>query len=361
MLRITVLNVGHGDSIIIEHEHEGVSHFGVIDSNFQRAKQAKPRALEYLEKRGVTRIAFLALTHPHYDHVKGLGDLAQHFSGNIDYVLMYPIPRDVDRFKKLTAQEFVNVEEPHRSFIGQLLKLINEAEKTTFEILDGLENKIALNNFTLGQLEMHVIMPPAASKGWLHFDVKEGRIDFGGEKQNEISLALAIKYRGKTIVLGGDATEENWVTRARRVGQPIGCVAAKLPHHGSEHDCSPRVLDHIFGNNVVDADERIALISANGTSHPSPNVLRELKKRGISPYCTSRAKICGGGSITQLVTDNALDPQLLRDVNSYAKAPVIEGACQGDITIEFDNNGVMNVVTQYATPCGFRKHNSFGI
>lgn len=362
MLRITVLNVGHGDSIVIEHEYEGTSYYGVVDSNFQRGKSQRPRALEFLEARGVSRLSFLALTHPHNDHVSGLGDIARHFSGCTDLVLSYPIARDVERFKKLGVEELKRVEEPHRSFVRQLLQVVHEAQKTQFDMMDGLDNKVIVNSFTLGQMEISVVMPPPASKGWLFSDMAEGRLSFGGERQNELSLALLLTYRGKVILLGGDATEKNWSVRAKRIGGSINSNVAKLPHHGSQQDCSPKVLDHIFGNPpVTEEDERIALISANGATHPSAEVLKELMRRGISPYCTSRAKICGGASIPVLVTDNEIDPRLLRDINSYAETPVLEGTCQGDITVSIDSNGGITVTTQFNTPCGFRKGNVLGI
>jgi metal-dependent hydrolase (beta-lactamase superfamily II) len=65
MLKVHVLNVEHGDSIIVEFNGS----FGLIDSN--RCGQRIP-ALEKLQALGAERLRFVALTHPHHDHYRGI-------------------------------------------------------------------------------------------------------------------------------------------------------------------------------------------------------------------------------------------------------------------------------------------------
>lgn len=359
MLRLMIFNVGHGDSIVLEHIHAGRSYYGVIDSNVPRG-QATPRALDYLKNRGVEHLSFIALTHPHKDHVSGLGTIAKHFEGHIELALTYPIPRDearLTRLKQLTAEEMRAAEEPQRSFLSQLLRFLLVAQGTPrWEATDGLQNEVFLNGFTFGEMTLRIILPHASMKDWFFSDLSNNKIEIGGEKQNELSLAIEIVYGDQVIVLGGDAAERGWLYRAKHAPHSVGATIAKLPHHGSKFDCSPSVLNHIYGVEEEISQTRLALISANGTSHPSPSVLSDLKSRGISPFCTSRATVCNGTSVTRLITDSNLDPELVRSINAYASNSSVEGACQGDIVVEITAHAGISVSPQYNTPCGFR-HN----
>ena len=112
------------------------------------------------------------------------------------------------------------------------------------------------------------------------FDIVESK------SENDLSMAFYINYGGRAIVLGGDGTNSNWRYRMRaftdRGGPELNGEAVKLPHHGSNEDCSEKVLAYLFR---TDGD-RFALISANGLSHPHPEVLAHLKALNIRPYCT---------------------------------------------------------------------------
>lgn len=81
MLRIHVLNVGHGDSIVLEHEDNGARSFGVIDSNGVLGQD--PPALVKLRALGAKRLSFVALTHPHADHFVGLHRILKEFDGEV--------------------------------------------------------------------------------------------------------------------------------------------------------------------------------------------------------------------------------------------------------------------------------------
>src|SRR3546814_18872079 len=69
---------------------------------------------------------------------------------------------------------------------------------------------------------------------------------FESEKENDLSVVLSFRYAGIGILLSGDATRDSWEQRLgperTRSLQSIPSVAAKLPHHGSKHDCTSAAL-----------------------------------------------------------------------------------------------------------------------
>lgn len=76
MMRITFKNVDHGDSIIIEWEHDGIKKIGLIDCNLTNSENNP--VLDYIAtNEAYTEIEFIILSHPHYDHFSGMRQLLE--------------------------------------------------------------------------------------------------------------------------------------------------------------------------------------------------------------------------------------------------------------------------------------------
>ena len=75
-MRITFKNVGQGDSIILEWQKEsGENGIGIIDCNLHN--NTNPILL-HVQKAAYTRIDFIVLSHPHYDHFSGMLELVEY-------------------------------------------------------------------------------------------------------------------------------------------------------------------------------------------------------------------------------------------------------------------------------------------
>src|SRR5947209_6079506 len=75
-LRVTVLDVGQGDSILVEMPEGrtmlvdgGGSH---DESQVDSTNIGRKTVIPYLHYRGINRLDVVVLTHPHSDHVGGL-------------------------------------------------------------------------------------------------------------------------------------------------------------------------------------------------------------------------------------------------------------------------------------------------
>lgn len=71
-MKITFKNVGQGDSIILEWDGGLHGEIGIIDC--KKTPTGNP-IIEHLERIKPERIAFVLLSHPHFDHFSGMADL----------------------------------------------------------------------------------------------------------------------------------------------------------------------------------------------------------------------------------------------------------------------------------------------
>ena len=66
--QVHVLDIGQGDSILVL----AVGHAMLVDGG---EPSASPKILRYLQEKGVTKLDYIAATHPHSDHIGGLAEV----------------------------------------------------------------------------------------------------------------------------------------------------------------------------------------------------------------------------------------------------------------------------------------------
>ncbi len=361
MLKIHILNVDQGDSILLEHQSDGTSSFAVIDSN--RYKGEEPAALKKLKSLNANRINFIALTHPHADHYRGLLDILQHYSSSIDNFYSFPLALSkTNQLKKIaeTYQKLINASDSPLavSSATEYVKLLYELKHNLgiekWEELVGFENTIPVTGFE--DVTFQALLPYASAKGDYYRLIEEGSMDIIANKDlNELSLAIKVIYKGHEIILGGDATYNNWIRHRKDNGRrrrKLNAIATKLPHHGSKKDCRQIVLKYLFSN----CDDKYAFISANGKKHPHQTVIKNLEALGILPYCTNLSVNCSRNYEQSEIFDDSLDPNLRLFINRVmAEIPGKKSQpCQGDIIIKIDSNGVLSVQSEYDMACPYR-------
>jgi len=360
MLSVHILNVGHGDSIVLEYRGKnGDSAFAVIDSNCDAS--STPPALKKLQSLGAQSLSFVALTHPHADHHSGIAAILDQYKNRIKQFYTFPIDKSKGHVKAMATRFLKAMEDSDNDAINmrsfELIKILQMASKNSAGEWDmplGQHSQVAIEGFS--GAELYVVLPPAKVKGDIYARFVEGKIEPEDEKLNELSLAFILKYKGHSIVLGGDGTYSNWMFLKKRlsaIGKMPCSVAAKLPHHGSKQDSNASVIDFLFENSNATETLPVACVSANGRSHPSMDVVRHLVKKNVKPYCTNLATECGA-NVVSLRSIPELDPALARLINSISADSDVIQPCQGDITITIDDAGKVSMSTQYKMPCAFR-------
>jgi competence protein ComEC len=215
-LRITVLDVGQGDSILLQVPEGSV----LVD-------QGPPEAEvdDQLRRLGIRRLALLVLTHPQRDHVGGAAEVIQHV--RVDRVLDPAIPNDSpDEAAALAAarEERVPLTEARRGVV-----------------------------FRLGRLRLELLWP-------------DGRPPPAGTDPNLRATVILASYGEVDALLTADA--ESPVTLPLR---PPRVEILKVAHHGSADEGLPRLLE--LTRPVV------AVISCgrnNDYGHPAPTTIAAL-------------------------------------------------------------------------------------
>ncbi|WP_244785480.1 ComEC/Rec2 family competence protein [Cupriavidus pauculus] len=363
MLRIHVLNVSHGDAIVIEYESTDEagstrSEFGVVDCNSSGDNNP---TLALLKARGAEQLRFVLLTHPHADHYAGLGEICDAFDGRIESFFSFPLDRSQNqliKFAQRYAEAGKNASKSSSKGVLDIVRFLQAANRSKAWEAPVTSHPSQMNVPGFAGVAFDALLPTANVKGSLLPALMEGKVSTQATDLNDLSLALLITYAGKQVLLGADGTVVGWLAQAAKWPKSRISVrpdVVKMPHHGSAKDCAPQVLDVLFASRE-DAGERYAIVSASGSAHhPNASVLRELSTRGIKPYCTNLAERCGGVAQSVLEIKNPdVSPELLRSLQTFAVEPGRERPCQGDICIEITAGGQLTVVPQYQHPCGFR-------
>jgi competence protein ComEC len=234
-LRIHMLDVGQGDSILIEYPDQT---FDLVDGggffNSDALDTGQSIIIPYLCRKGITKIHRVFLTHAHADHMKGLISLLKYIPVEELYVTRQPLG---DR----GYQYF--------------LRNIN---RTPTPICLG-------KRFNEGPVQLEVLAPDDAAKTM--------------KVANDDSLVLLVKYGNSSILLTGDIESEAENKLAKRIVAPVDFF--KVPHHGSRTSSSDLLLERV--------KPRIAFASVgfnNWFGHPHPDVLERYKRRHVLLFRT---------------------------------------------------------------------------
>lgn len=189
LLKIHVLNVGQGDSILIETPDK---HNILIDTGPQLYNyiSTRDKIIPYLKRLGYNKIDMIIITHPHMDHAGGLKYLIENF--NVSRIFVYEKPDSIDyAYEYLSKGDYVSI------------------------------NDVIIN-----------ILAPE----------KEILLD---SDENETCLIMELKYKGFSMLFTGDAPKSDldFISGEYDI--------LKVPHHGSILSLSQKMLNNTFIANAI--------------------------------------------------------------------------------------------------------------
>jgi competence protein ComEC len=226
--RMTVLDVGQGDGILLEVREGAV----LVDEGPPEAEVD-----DQLRRLGVRRLALLVLTHPQRDHVGGAAEVLEHL--RVDRILDPRIPAESRDEEAALA----------------------EAEKNRVPITTARAGVV----FRLGGLRVTVLSP--------------AREPPPGQDPNLSAIVLLASYGKVDALLTADA--ESPVTLPL---SPSPAEILKVAHHGSNDDGLPRLLELLRPD--------VAVISCgrdNDYGHPTQSTLAALQAvPGLELFRTDR-------------------------------------------------------------------------
>ena len=237
-LKITVFDIGEGDSILVQtpaNKHILVDDAPAGLNGFSKAKSV---IIPYLRHMGIDKLDILLLTHPDSDHIGGTVDILQ----NVNVGLTY---ENGDSSKSKTYKLIAD-------FIAK--------NNIRHEIITNYK-RINLDK----NVEIQALRPRSLDR----------------KSRNEDSIILYLKYKefSGLLMADNDATSMDFVKKY--VKRPINFI--KVGHHGS-YNCLDKDM-------VKYLKPEIAVISVgrnNKYHHPNPRPLAILRKFHVKTYRTDK-------------------------------------------------------------------------
>ena len=239
LFRITVLDVGKGDCILVETGDN-------IVMNDTGYKNTAEDVLKYLQDRNISKLDALIISHYHKDHVGGGAAVLQNLIAEKIYMPDYEGTREV-YFEMLTVIE-------EKGLSPQRIK--GSDGIVTFRLESGAEYRIFPST--------------------VPYDPEE-------ENDNDVSMTAAVYYNGHSAFFAGDLEEAGITSLSNYAnGQDLSCDILKLPHHGRTSDNSSVLFDLIH--------PQTALITDGSSQRAYGEMIDMLKERNITTLCSAADK-----------------------------------------------------------------------
>lgn len=257
-LSVTLIDVGWGDSILIETaDDSGDPRFALVDCNDTTSYRSSFIFVKrFLERKEIVlgtdrRIFdFVLLTHGHSDHASGIQGMMSYFRTD-----WFWYPKSVEH--------------------GGFAKIIKYANKYPSRVRrhQAIDNTKFLPN--LGGVKLRALWPPF-----------NGPNPHDSSNENNNSIVLELTLGQVSLILTGDCEADNWSQIVNKL--PPSLALFQVPHHGA--------VNGVFDNqgdtpwlNVLSADVKIAMSShIRPHHHPAPQVEQELTNRNINPFRTDQ-------------------------------------------------------------------------
>jgi beta-lactamase superfamily II metal-dependent hydrolase len=245
-LEIFVIGGRLGESIVIKTPGGSV---GVIDSYAKDPEDPDTNpTIRRLERLRADRLRFVALTHPHMDHFRGLLTVFKKYKENIESFWRPPFgERDwsvcfAQYLEELKLARTVSDARATAEAIRVLKKILTLAEAEFMSGRMGLmtteDEKVMLHerehDFEIRNLGPSATVSYPYQTGFAKRLIKKGPQNSNAH-HNTISSVLAVRYGDWVGLLGGDTEEKSWNDVIKRCREDWLSKARffKVSHHGS--------------------------------------------------------------------------------------------------------------------------------
>lgn len=251
-LKLTFIDVGQGESFLVEFPGTTkmlIDGGGVPDDTFDIGENV---VSPFLWRKGIKKIHYLVLTHPHPDHVNGLTAVARNFK------------------------------------IGEFWEGYSVFENETYaRLLNSLGPKVPKkrvfqeDQMTLKNVLIRILHPPK----------REPIVE---RVHNDFSLVMTLSYGLNSFLLTGDIGKDVEKRLIETAALPE-CQVLKSPHHASQSSSSPEFLEATSPEIVV-----ISVGRGNRYGLPNSGVLARYAALGAKIY---RTDLHGAVEITSTKQD----------------------------------------------------------
>jgi competence protein ComEC len=248
-LRITVLDVGQADGIVVQTPR---GHTILVDAGGRLERNVttggsdaeavgERTVVPYLLRHGVHALDAVVLSHPHGDHAGGVAPV----------------------LRRLHVTEFADGGQRYGGHAYQ------DALATAHgEGVPVLYPRAGAEWHTDDGVVLHFLGPSLPFIGGSRNDI------------NENSVAFTLRYRGFCVLFTGDAgaaAEQRFLAE----GVDLRCAVLKVGHHGSSYSSTPAFVEAVHPSYAV-----ISVGRHNLFGHPARSTLETLQRIGASIYRT---------------------------------------------------------------------------
>ncbi len=257
MVQIDFINVGYGDSILLQFDSGKGNVFRVlIDCGDYCVRRNSPEsrrisAADFLVKNGIDAIDLLILSHLHLDHVGGLKEIACNIQVK-ELLSNYLPPKEFWGHKIQINSGFSSGSQnlqksldilsaalPLLSAEGCIIREIRDNERITIPGYNA-EMSLSLSDSGIYALQKQIFDKALAGKA---DDNDLHRLDLF---INNTSIRVYAEIGNKRILLPGDVYAAEW----SRYDVPA-CDILKVPHHGHKDGLNDKILQKAGPEHVV--------------------------------------------------------------------------------------------------------------
>lgn len=234
-LKVHFLNIGQGDCILIQQGPNAM----LIDAGYWINGRS---IVKYLKNKGVEKLDYIIVTHPHPDHIGGMPRVLRHI----------PVDRMILPMVKYPIQK-------HREKVEKLLSISNDGNT---EIIPACPNTI----YKFGKGYFSVLSPNG------------DRYD----RLNNYSIVTKLVFGHTAFLFAGDA-EMYLEHEMIKEGFNLKSDVLKVGHHGSYTSTSKEFLQAVSPKYAVISVGRKSLYG-----HPDKSTLNKLEDIGAVLYRTDK-------------------------------------------------------------------------
>jgi competence protein ComEC len=231
-LKVSIIDVGQGDAIYIE-----------LPSGRNALIDGGPQAVvltDFLNRKGITALDNVVLTHPHADHYSGLIGLP----GAVKIKKFYDTRMDnLNASADNQLRKDIASDRGCGVFYPKAGEMLDWDPQVSVQVLHSCSSKVESNL---------------------------------GSDINNCSIVLQLRYNGSTLLLMGDAQTEAEDEIVNRFGAGVRSNIMKVAHHGAANASSPGFLamvrpeyayisvglDNAFGHPAIDTLGNLRAVSA---------------------------------------------------------------------------------------------------
>jgi len=246
-LRITFIDVGQGDSILLEFpkgKRMLVDGGGLREDRIDIGKSV---IAPFLWKKKIKKIDYLVLTHPDPDHLKGLNFIASHFS----------IGHFWDNGFQGDSESYIRL---HETLLKKKIERSSLNDQSPPQMIHGVQ--------------LSILSPPVTK---VPLRTRQNPMLL-----NNRSLVMKIQFKNIGILLAADIEKEAefWMMRK---GFSLKADLLKIPHHGSASSSTQAFLERVKPSYAI-----LTVSEQNLGRLPHPEVLKRYERLGTNIFRTDK-------------------------------------------------------------------------